>query len=107
MSRRLSSLLAVACVLVLPATAAAAPAKQPAPQPTPAPEATVRIKLDHLNDGRAEIYSKVRVLGTVSPYVAGEQVQVTAYLDGKKLFTRNLAVGQGKGGIGTFETGVG
>lgn len=105
MSRRLSSLFAVAALLALPATAAAAPAKPAPPQPGPA-EATVRIKLDHLKGGRAQIYSKVRVLGTVSPYVAGQEVKVTVYLDGKRQFDRNLPVGKGKGGTGKFETGI-
>jgi len=106
-NRRLSSLLAVACALTLPASAAAAPKPKPVPPPTPAPEATVKIKLDSLKNGRAQIYSKVRVLGTVSPYVAGQQVRVTAFLDGRKLFSRNLPVGKGKAGLGTFETGIG
>jgi L,D-transpeptidase catalytic domain len=103
-NRRLWSLLAVACALALPASAVAAP--KPKPAPTAVPEATVKIKLDHLKGGRAQIYSKVRVLGTVAPYVADQQVKVTVYLDGRKQFSRNLPVGKGKGGAGTFETAV-
>lgn len=104
MIRRLSSLLAVACALALPASAAAAP--KPKPAPTPAPDATVKIKLDHLKGGRAEIYSKVRVIGTVAPYVAGQEVKLSVYLDGRKQFDRNLPVGKGKGNTGSFETAV-
>ena len=44
MSRRLSSLLAVAATLVLPATAAAAPAKQAPPQPGPAAATIARLE---------------------------------------------------------------
>jgi hypothetical protein len=104
MSRRLSSLLAVAATLVLPATAAAAPAKQAAPQPSPA-EATVKVEVGHLDNGRAEIMQKVPVSGTLAPFVAGQKVQVTFYLDGKILFSRNLAVARA-GGKGTFRTSI-
>ena len=105
MSRRLSSLLAVACVLALPATAAAAPAKKPVPPPTPAAAATVKVKVGHLDNGRAEIMQKVPVTGTLTPFVVGEKVKVTFYLDGKILFSRNLQVGKA-GGKGTFRTSI-
>jgi len=103
--RRLSSLLAVSCALALPATAVAAPAKKPAPQPTPVPAATVKVKVGHLKGGRAEIMQKVPVTGTLAPFVAGEKVKVTFYLDGKILFSRNLAVSKA-GGKGTFRTNI-
>ena len=67
----------------------------------------MKIKLGKLDDGRAQIYSKVRVLGTVSPYVAGQKVRVDFFLDGKDLFSRTLTIGKGKGGTGTFQTAVG
>jgi hypothetical protein len=104
-SRRLSSLLAVAGILALPATAVAAPAKKPAPQPTPAPEATVKVKVGNLKGGRAEIMQTVPVTGTLAPFVAGEQVKVTFYLDGKILFSRNVAVSKA-GGKGAFRTNI-
>ncbi|MFL5874176.1 MAG: L,D-transpeptidase [Solirubrobacterales bacterium] len=104
MSRRLSSLLAVAATLVLPATAAAAPAKQAPPQPGPA-AATVKVKVGHLDNGRAGIMQKVPVTGTLAPFVAGQKVQVTFYLDGKILFSRNLPVAKA-GGKGTFRTSI-
>jgi L,D-transpeptidase-like protein len=104
-NRRLSSLLAVAGILALPATAAAAPAKKPAPQPTPAPVATVKVKVGNLDKGRAEIMQTVPVTGTLVPFVAGEKVKVTVYLDGKALFSRNLAVNK-VGGKGIFRTSV-
>lgn len=105
MSRRLSSLLAVVCALALPASAAAAPGKKPAPQPAPVPEATVKVQVGKLKNGRAEIMQKVPVTGTLAPFVAGEKVKVTFYLDGKVLFSRNLAVGQA-GGKGAFRTSI-
>ncbi len=105
MSRRLSSLLAVAGILVLPATAVAAPAKKAAPQPTPGPEATVKVKVGNLKGGRAEIMQTVPVTGTLAPFVAGEKVKVTIYLDGKILFSRNLSVSKA-GGKGSFRTNI-
>lgn len=103
--RRISSLLAAACVLALPATAVAAPAKKPAPQPTPTPEATVKVQVGKLKNGRAEIMQKVPVTGTLAPFVAGEEVKVTFYLDGKILFSRSLPVSKA-GGKGSFRTSI-
>lgn len=104
MNRRLSSVLAVAALLALPAGAGAA-AKKPAPAPAPVPEATVKIKVGNLEKGRAEIMQKVPVTGTLAPFVPGEEVKVTFYLDGKILFSRNLAVGK-QGDKGTFRTSI-
>jgi L,D-transpeptidase catalytic domain len=103
MSRRLWSLIAVACILALPATAAAAP--KPKPAPTSAPEATVKVKVGNLKKGRAEIMQTVPVSGTLAPFVAGEKVQVTFYLDGRILFSRNLPVRKA-GGKGVFKTSI-
>lgn len=102
--KRLSSLLLIVVLLALPATAAAAP-KKPA-KPAPVPDATVKIEVGHLHGGRAEIYDTVPVSGTLSPYVPGQRVEVTFYLDGRELFTRHLPVAKGKGGAGTFNTDV-
>jgi L,D-transpeptidase catalytic domain len=104
MNRRVSSLLAALALLAVPATAAAAPKKEA--KPAPVPNATVKIQVLKLKHGRAEIMQKVPVTGTLSPYVAGQRVEVSFYLDGRELFTRHLAVGKGKGGAGTFRTSV-
>ena len=102
---RFVCLCALLALLALPAAASAAkPGSKPAPAPVP--EATVKIKLGKLSDGRAQIYSKVPVFGTVSPYVPGQRAEVTFFLDGKELFTRHLAIGKGKGGDGSFRTSV-
>ena len=103
-NRRLPSLLAALAVLALPATAAAAPKKEA--KPAPVPQATVKIDVLELKNGRAEIMQKVPVTGTLSPYVAGQRVEVTFYLGGRELFTRHLSVAKGKGGAGTFRTSV-
>jgi hypothetical protein len=105
-NRRLSTFLAVVGTLVLPATAAAAPQKKPAPKPAPvAAEATVKVKVGNLDNGRAEIMQTVPVTGTLAPFVAGEEVKVTFYLDGKQLFSRNLPVRK-DGGKGSFRTNI-
>jgi L,D-transpeptidase catalytic domain len=103
-NRRLSSALAVAAALVLPATAAAAPKVLPK-KPEPAPAATVKIEVGNLKNGRAEIMQTVPVTGTLSPFVAGQKVQVTFYQDGHILFSRNLLVRKA-GGKGTFKTSI-
>jgi hypothetical protein len=102
--KRLSSLLAIAAALALPATAAAAP-KQPV-KPAPVPDATVKIDVAGLHGGRADIYDTVPVRGTLSPYVPGQKVEVNFYLDGHRLLSRKVAVSQGSGETGTFESSV-
>jgi hypothetical protein len=102
-NRRLSTLLAVSAALALPATAAGAP--KPKPNPKPTAEATVKIEVGHLKNGRAEIMSTVPVTGTLSPFVAGEKVQVTFYEDGHELFSRNLPVRKA-GAKGRFRTNI-
>jgi hypothetical protein len=104
-NRRLSSALAIAAALALPATAVAAPKPKPVPKPIPAPEATVKIEVGHLKNGRAEIMSTVPVTGTLAPFIAGEKVQVTFYKDGRELFSRNLSVRKA-GAKGTFRTNI-
>jgi len=72
------------------------------------PKATVKIKLGthKLERGRAEIYSKVPVYGTVKPYVRGQKVEVTFYLNGRRLVRHKLAVGKGKNGTGKFRAKI-
>jgi L,D-transpeptidase-like protein len=101
--RRLASLVAVLAVLAAPATAAAKPPVNP--KPAPIPGATVKVKVGNLENGRAEIMQTVPVSGTLTPFVAGEEVKVTFYLDGRRLFSRNLPVRKA-GGRGTFRTKV-
>ena len=103
MNRRLASLFATAALLALPASAAAA---QPASKPTPAPTPTVTIEVGHLHGGRAQIYDTVPVTGTVAPFVAGQRVEVTFYLDGHRLVSHRVAVQKGSGETGTFSSSV-
>jgi L,D-transpeptidase catalytic domain len=103
-SHRLVPALTVLAALAVASPASAATAK-PAKQTGP-PEATVKIKVGHLHGGKAPIYGTVPVTGTVSPFVAGQRVAVTFYLDGHKLLTRQAAVQQGSSGVGTFKASI-
>jgi hypothetical protein len=100
--RRLVPALAVLAALALPAWADAATA----PKASGPPDATVKIRVGHLKGGRAEIYSTVPVSGTVEPFVAGQHVAVTFYLDGRKLLIRKVAVRQGTAGAGAFKASI-
>jgi hypothetical protein len=103
-NRRLASTLAVAGLLIVPASASAAAAGKEVPGP--APKATVKISVGGLHGGSAPIWGTVPVNGTISPYVPGEKVEVTFYLDGHRLVSRNVAVGKGGGETGTFSDSV-
>jgi hypothetical protein len=104
-SRPLAFLLVLAALLLVPASAFAAK-HGPKGAATAVPEATVKIKVGHLHKGRAEIFGKVPVFGTVKPYVPGQRVEVDFFLDGKELVSHRLAVGKGKGGAGSFRSSV-
>jgi hypothetical protein len=104
--RRLAPLVVAACTLLLPAAAGAAPKAEKVPAKEPAPQATVKIEVEGLQGGSAPIWSTVSVSGTVSPYVAGEKVEVVFYFNGHRLVARNVAVQKGPGGTGTFEDSV-
>jgi hypothetical protein len=103
--RRLALLVIAAALLALPAAAVAAPKpKKPAKPPVPA--ATVKIDVGHLHGGRAPIFDQVPVTGTLSPYAAGQRVEVTFYLNGHRLVSHKVAVTPGPEGTGTFESSV-
>jgi L,D-transpeptidase catalytic domain len=111
MGRHLVRVLVFLALLALPAVAAAAPAKPTGGAAgkgkTQGPEqATVKIRVGHLHGGRAQIYSKVPVIGTVKPFAPGQRVEVTFYLDGHRLLSRKVAVGKGKGDSGAFRTSI-
>ena len=106
MSRRLALFVALAALLLIPATALAAPAGSKKAATAVVPDATVKIEVGHLDNGRAQIYGKVPVFGTIKPYVPGQRVEVSFFLDGKELVSHKLAVGKGKGGTGSFRSSV-
>jgi hypothetical protein len=113
MNRRLVPTLALVALLALPVAAAAKPAKPggsgavKTPHPQGPPEATVKIThIGHLNDGRAQIYSTVPAIGTVEPFVAGQKIDVSFYLDGRRVQHQKVKVSKGKGGVGVFRAKI-
>ena len=100
--RALSGPLLLATLLLLPSSAMAA--KKTAPEPTP--DATVKIRVGHLKDGKAPIMSTVPVIGSLRPFVPGQKVEVTFYLDGRALETKTVRVGRGKGNSGSFRAKI-
>jgi lipoprotein-anchoring transpeptidase ErfK/SrfK len=106
MSRRLVPILAVLALFALGAGASAASAAHKPPAPKPVPDATVRIQVRHLDGGQAQIMQTVPVTGTLSPYVPGQRVEVTFYLDGHELVSHRVAVSRGKGATGVFRSSV-
>ncbi len=104
MIRRLVPFLALLCAIVVPATAPAATPK--APKETGPPQATVKIRVGHLHGGKARIYSKVPVVGSIAPFAPGQRVEVSFYLDGKPLLSRKVAVQKAKGNSGKFRASI-
>jgi hypothetical protein len=101
--RRLAPFVVALALLSLPAAAVAAP--KPA-QHEPAADGTVKVDVGGLHGGRAEIWSKVPVTGSISPFVPGEKVEVTFYFNGHRLVSHKVAVSQGPGESGTFRSSV-
>ncbi len=106
--KRLVLLTALVVAALAPPSALAAGAAKPAPEkPAGPPDATVKIThIGHLNGGRAQIYSTVPAIGTVEPFVAGQKVEVSFYLDGHRIQHQRVKLGKGKGGAGVFRAKV-
>jgi hypothetical protein len=93
-SRRTSVLAAlILAALAAPAAASAAPAP-----------ANVSLDVGHLKGGKAAILSSVPVRGTVSPFVAGESVDLLFFRNGHQVGSERVDVHNGPGGSGTFKT---
>jgi hypothetical protein len=83
--------LVVCAVLLLPTAGAAGAPK--APKAPKGPEgATVKIRIGHLRGGKAEIMSTVPVIGSVKPFVPGQRVEVTFYVNGSRIETQKVRV---------------
>jgi hypothetical protein len=108
--RRLALAVGAAVLLAVPATAAAASGKEAGQKQNQAkpevPKATVKVDVGHLHGGKAMILDTVPVTGTVAPYVEGQHVEVSFYLNGKQTLTRQVAIQPGPNGTGTFESSV-
>jgi hypothetical protein len=103
--RRLALAVGAAVLLAVPATAAAAP-KETKPAAPVVPNATVKIDVGGLSGGKATILDTVPVTGTVTPFVPGQHVAITFYLNGSQLLSRQVAVQHGPNQTGTFESSV-
>jgi hypothetical protein len=112
---RRSLFLAAVCALVTAAPALAqdpvptvpTPPATPAPPAPPAPPAagTLTIALERVNGANATALSgdRVRVRGTLDPYVVGQKVQVRLYRAGHRLAAKRVGVRPAAGGRrGTF-----
>jgi hypothetical protein len=88
--------LVVCAALLLPASGAVAAPKAPkAGAPKGPQSATVKIRIDHLRGGKAQIMSTVPVTGSVKPFVPGQRVEVTFYVNGSRIETQKVKVSGG------------
>jgi hypothetical protein len=90
--RLLIASLAVPAALLLPVAGASA-AKPKAPKAPKQPgSSTVKIKVGHLHGGKAQIMSTVPVTGSVKPFVPGQRVEVSFYVNGDRVQTEKARV---------------
>ena len=84
------------------------PTPTPTPKPKPAPAVTAKLTLSSpdalvVKKNNAVLQGRyVKVTGSVSHYVAGQFVRVTASLKKKKFHSGKLAIKPGKHGTGSF-----
>jgi L,D-transpeptidase catalytic domain len=102
-NRHLVPALILLALLAVPATASAATT---APKELGPPDAALKIKVGHLEGGKAPIYGTVPVTGSIAPFVSRQKVEVDFYLDGHRLLSRRVAVQKGRAGAGTFKTSI-
>ena len=101
-NRRLGLLLSLLAVALL-AFPAAALAQDPVPEPIPAPptKATIKLGFAGLTNRQVLGGDAWTVKGTVSHFVAGQNVTLTIVRRGRKILTRTLAIKQ-DGSVGRF-----
>jgi hypothetical protein len=66
--------------------------------------ADVDLKIGHLRNGRATILSRVPVTGTLEPFVAGQQVVLLFFRNGRQVGSESVGLRRGKGDFGVFKT---
>jgi hypothetical protein len=93
--RLLLTAAALLAALLLPAAGAAAKAPKTPKQPKAPGNATVKIKIGHLHGGKARIMSTVPVTGSVKPFVPGQRVEVSFFLNGERIETEKVKVNGG------------
>jgi L,D-transpeptidase catalytic domain len=90
--------------------AAAAAAKRRAPRPVPPPAspppagARMQLLVQHAYGSPpfTLVGAKIAIRGIVTPYVAGQQVKLSVYRDGRKVAAKALRVLPGSAGTGQF-----
>jgi hypothetical protein len=93
-----------AALAVLPATAGAQLPGEPPPPPPPAPEsAQLQIDVEGVKHGRVTVGKKVKVVGTLKPFVEGQKVQVIVSRADHTLKDQVVEVKQAKNGDGEFQ----
>ncbi|HEX6228310.1 MAG TPA: L,D-transpeptidase [Solirubrobacterales bacterium] len=105
--RRLIPGAALAVALIPVPSAAAAPNAGKNGAVEAVPKATVKIvRIGHLHGGRARIMSTVPVIGTVSPFVPGQRVEVSFFRNGKRIERKRVRVRRGKRRVGVFRARI-
>src|SRR3954471_17970750 len=110
--RRRKGLLAPPLVALAFAPPALAQSPPPPGAPAPAPVAgTLRLSLQGIAaDHRRTVAlrgARVRIRGTVTPYVAGQRLVVRTFRGGRKLTARSVKLRPDRGGArGRFSVGV-
>jgi peptidoglycan hydrolase-like protein with peptidoglycan-binding domain len=85
------------------------PAPAPAPSPAPAPPVagSIRLTLKHVHGSPPFelVGGRMAVQGIVTPYVAGQQVNVSFYREGRKVGVKTVSVLATSKGAGQFQIG--
>lgn len=90
-----SVLSALACGIVAPLAAAQEP-------PPPAQDAQLSVDVEGVKNGRVTVGDSVRIVGTISPFAAGQKVELTLSRAGNAVKQQVVEVKPGKNGEGEF-----
>ncbi|HEX5307946.1 MAG TPA: L,D-transpeptidase [Solirubrobacteraceae bacterium] len=102
---KLAGLVALAACALAPASAAAVEATTPPTAPAAAPVAgSMRLALQrvHGHAAPAVVGERFVVRGVVTPYVAGQKIQLSIYRDGRRVLSRRLGLSPLGNGAGQF-----
>src|SRR6266511_1287690 len=97
---------AVVCAAAANGAAAQLPGQPypgpPSAEPPPAQNAQLEVHVDGVKKGRVVVGHRVRVAGTITPFAAGENVEVTLSRGDDAVKQQVVQVKQGKNGAGEF-----
>ncbi|MCW3034641.1 MAG: hypothetical protein QOK19_2666 [Solirubrobacteraceae bacterium] len=107
-SRLLAGSAVLVCLSLAPAAAGAETPAPPSLPPPPAPAGKLKLVMQKVggNPLFATAGHRVVVRGVVIPYVAGQSVKVSFYLEGRKIGTQKVSVLSLGNGAGQFHVGV-